>query len=64
MIGDKEVIQNPYSVVVLSAQLLADLLDMARKSTQYREGYAWTASAMHEANRLLNNERIRQGQSS
>ena len=53
-------IENPHSIVTLPTQLLVDLLDMARKSPQYREGQAWTASAMHSANRLLNNQMYRE----
>ena len=57
-------LNNPHSVVAIPTQLLEDLLQMARKSPQYREGYSWAASAMHQANRSLMCEKYRQGRAS
>lgn len=39
--------------------ILQDLCDMARKSPEYRAGYAWTAVAMNYACRAINHAMIR-----
>jgi len=39
--------------LIIPLRLFKDLIDMARKSDQYREGYAWSAVSMNEASRLL-----------
>lgn len=51
---DKEAI-----VIVLNLQDLDDLLDMARQSKQYREGYAWAAVAVNKVLRERTNVIIR-----
>lgn len=41
-------------IVAVPLDVLEDLASMARKSDQYRAGYAWTAVAMHITNRIIN----------
>lgn len=45
---------NEDILVVVPLDVLDDLMCMARKSDQYRAGYAWTAVAMSKANRIAN----------
>lgn len=50
-------------IVAVPLWLLDDLMCMARKSDQYRAGYAWTAVAMSRANRIMNGAMYRLGTS-
>lgn len=46
-------------IVAVPLDVFDDLMSMARRSDQYRKGYAWTAVAMSKANHLANNAMVR-----
>ena len=49
---------EPTLTVTLPVRIIEDLVQMARKSPQYREGYHWTVVAMHEVSKALNVAKI------